>query len=358
VGIFCFFKPRCRKHTIAGHYGVHPNMVTQWKKQAIDSLPDVFSTKHERSAEESETLHAQLYQQIGQLKVELDWLKKKLDCSVELKRSFIEPAHSSISIARQCELTGLSRSSFYYDPASESAENIQLMRLIDEQFTRTPFYGVRKMTAWLCKKTESAINPKRVRRLMRLMGLETIYQKPRLSVPALGHQIYPYLLRGLKVDGANHVWSTDITYIRLQGGFIYLVAIIDWFSRYVLSWEISTTMESDFCISALQRALYGQRPKIFNNDQGSQFTSNAFTGILKDHGILISMDGRGRALDNIFVERLWRSVKYEEVYLHDYETVPQAIERLRKYFLFYNGERLHQSLEYKTPETVYRMSAC
>ena len=232
------------------------------------------------------------------------------------------------------------------------------MRLIDEQFTKTPFYGVRKMTAWLRLVKKYDVNPKRVRRLMRLMGLETIYQKPRLSAPALGHQIYPYLLRNLKIDRVNQVWSTDITYIRLHGGFIYLVAIIDWFSRYVLSWEISTTMESDFCISALNRALHQQKPTIFNTDQGSQFTSNAFTGILKEHGISISMDGRGRALDNIFVERLWRSVKYEEVYLHDYQSVPQAIEGLRKYFLFYNRVRLHQSLEYKTPEDVYRMSAC
>jgi putative transposase len=186
----------------------------------------------------------------------------------------------------------------------------------------------------------------------------TIYQKPRLSAPAPGHQIYPYLLRNLKIDRANQVWSTDITYIRLQGGFIYLVAIIDWFSRYVLSWEVSTTMESDFCISALKRVLHHQKPQIFNTDQGSQFTSNAFTGILKEQGISISMDGRGRALDNIFVERLWRSVKYEEVYLHDYQSVPEAIKGLRKYFLFDNRERLHQSLEYKTPEDVYWMSAC
>ena len=192
---------------------------------------------------------------------------------------------------------------------------------------------------------------------MRLMGLEAIYPKPRLSLAAPGHQVYPYLLRGVTIDRVNQVWSTDITYIRLQAGFIYLVAILDWHSRYVLSWEVSTTMENDFCLSALDRALHVGKPEIFNSDQGSQFTSNAFTGVLKEQGIKISMDGRGRALDNVFVERLWRSVKYEEVYLNDYKTVPQAVERIGRYFNFYNHERLHQSLDYKTPETVYRKFA-
>ena len=268
----------------------------------------------------------------------------------------MEPRNGPISIFRQCELIGLPRASFYYEPAGESAENLLLMRLLDEQYTRTPFYGVLKMTAWL-RENGHPVNCKRVRRLLRLMGLEAIYQKPRLSIPSPGHQVYPYLLRGVKVTRLNQVWSADITYIRLLGGFVYLVAIIDWYSRYVLSWEVSTTMESEFCTSALTRSLQVARPEIFNTDQGSQFTSNAFTGILKDHEIAISMDGRGRALDNIFIERLWRSVKYEEVYLHDYRNTPQAIAGLRKYFSFYNGERLHQSLDYKTPEAVYRMSA-
>jgi putative transposase len=279
-----------------------------------------------------------------------------LDCSVEQKRLLIEPANGALGISRQCELIGLSRASFYYEPVEESAENLLLMRLIDEQFTKRPFYGVRKMTAWL-RQEKYEVNLKRVRRLMRLMGLEAIYQKPRLSIPAPGHQIYPYLLRNVKIERINQVWSTDITYIRLQGGVVYLVAVIDWHSRYVLSWEVSTTMENEFCISALKRALHRGKPEIFNSDQGSQFTSNAFTGILKEHDISISMDGRGRALDNIFVERLWRSVKYEEVYLDEYESVPQAIAGLRNYFNFYNLERLHQSLDYKTPEAVYRKAA-
>ena len=230
------------------------------------------------------------------------------------------------------------------------------MRLLDEQYTRTPFYGVLKMTAWL-RENGHPVNCKRVRRLLRLMGLEAIYPKPRLSLLSPGHQVYPYLLRGVRVTHVNQVWSADITYVRLLGGFVYLVAIIDWYSRYVLSWEVSTTLESEFCVSALNRSLQVAKPEIFNTDQGSQFTSCAFTGILKEREIAISMDGRGRALDNIFVERLWRSVKYEDVYIRDYETAPQAIVGLGRYFKFYNRERLHQSLDYKTPEAVYRLTA-
>ncbi len=270
----------------------------------------------------------------------------------------IEPGHSRLTIARQCELLGFSRAAWYYEPAGESEENLSVMRLIDEQFTRTPFYGVMKMTAWLREEKRLTVNAKRVRRLMRLMGLEAIYPKPRLSAAAAGHQVYPYLLRNVPIERPDHVWSTDITYIRMRGGFIYLTAIIDWFSRFVLSWEVSTTMESDFCLSALQRALDHRRPAIFNTDQGAQFTSQAFTGILKEHDIAISMDGRGRALDNVFVERLWRSVKYEEVYLQEYGTVTEAIEGLRRYFAFYNTERLHQSLEYRTPKAVYYATSC
>ena len=228
------------------------------------------------------------------------------------------------------------------------------MNLMDKQYLETPFYGVLKMTAWLNEVKKENVNVKRIRRLMRLMGLETIYQKPRLSLAASGHQVYPYWLRGVPITRIKQVWSTDITYIRLQGGFVYLVAIIDWHSRYVLGWEVSTTLETDFCLSTLARALHGGQPEVFNTDQGAQCTSHAFTGLLKQHGIAISMDGRGRALDNIFVERLWRSVKYEEVYLHDYANVPQAIQGLRSYFKFYNDARIHPSLDYKTPAAVYQ----
>jgi putative transposase len=268
----------------------------------------------------------------------------------------IEPAHEQISLRRQCALLGLSRAGLYYEPRLENEQTLLLMRLLDEQYTRTPFYGIRRMTAWL--RTQGYIvNHKRVQRLLRLMGLEAIYQKPRLSRPAPGHHIYPYLLRGVKMARVNQVWSADITYIRLRHGFIYLVAIIDWFSRYVLAWEVSVTLESDFCRSALERALRRGRPEIFNSDQGVQFTSTAFTERLLTEGIPISMDGRGRALDNIFVERLWRTVKYEEVYLKDYQRVPEAISGLGTYFNFYNGERLHQALNYQTPEAVYRQLA-
>ncbi len=226
------------------------------------------------------------------------------------------------------------------------------MRLLDEQYTRAPFYGVRRMTAWLAQQGYG-VNRKRVRRLMRRMGLEAIYPKPRLSVPVPGHRIYPYRLRGLKIDRPNQVWGGDITYIRLRQGFIYLVAILDWFSRYVVAWEVSVSLESAFCLTALEWALKTGSPEIFNSDQGAQFTSEVFTQRLEERGITISMDGRGRAMDNIFVERLWRSVKYEEVYLKDYEQVSEAVTNLRNYFLFYNHERVHQALEYQTPAAIY-----
>lgn len=257
-----------------------------------------------------------------------------------------------LSISCQCALAGVNRSSWYYQGTPESEENLALMRLLDEQYTRTPFYGVRKMTHWL-RGQDWHINPKRVRRLMRLMGLEAIYAKPRLSRPAPGHRIYPYLLRGLEIRRPDQVWATDVTYIRLRGGFIFLVAIMDWFSRYVLSWEVSVSLDTSFCVSALNWALARGQPEIFNSDQGGQFTSEAFTNRLQDRGIQISMDGRGRVMDNIFVERLWRTVKYEEVYLKDYRSVEEAVENLRLYFDFYNRERLHQALEYRTPEAVY-----
>jgi putative transposase len=275
-----------------------------------------------------------------------------LDCSVEKKRSLVEPRHPQLSLTRQSQLLGLSRGSLYYQARGESAENLQLMRLLDEQYTRTPFYGVRKMTAWL-RGLGYPVNEKRIRRLLRLMGLEAIYQRPRLSDPAPGHRVYPYLLRGLAIERPNQVWSTDITYVRLLHGFVYLVAVIDWFSRFVLSWEVSVTLESEFCISALERALVVGRPEIFNSDQGSQFTSTGFTDRLVKGGIQISMDGRGRALDNVFIERLWRSVKYEEIYLHDYQHVPEARLGLGRYFDFYNHQRLHQALDYRTPAAVF-----
>jgi putative transposase len=265
----------------------------------------------------------------------------------------VEAQHPRISQRRQCQLLGLNRAGLYYQALEESPENLHLMRLLDEEYTRHPFYGVAKMTEWL-RTQHYQVNSKRVRRLLRKMGLMALYPKPNLSRVAAGQKVYPYLLRGLAIERVNQVWSTDITYVRLSQGFVYLVAIIDWFSRYVLSWELSVSLDTTFCMSALEKALHKERPEIFNSDQGSQFTSLEFTGRLFKEGIAISMDGRGRALDNIFVERLWRSVKYEEVYLKDYESVKEAVKGLESYFEFYNQERLHQSLGYQTPEAVYR----
>ncbi len=273
--------------------------------------------------------------------------------SAEAKRALIDPADEHLSVARQCQLLGLPRSSWYYRPVGESAENLTLLRLLDEQYTRCPFYGVRRMTAWLGTQGHE-VNRKRVARLMRQLGIAAIYPKPRLSTPGDGHEIYPYLLRDVVVERCDQVWSTDITYIRLAQGFVYLVAILDWFSRYVLAWELSVTMDVSFCLDALERALeQGKRPEIFNSDQGAQFTSREFTERPHLANIRISMDGRGRALDNVFVERLWRTVKYEEVYLKDYGSPREARQSLSKYFAFYNHERLHQALDYRTPAAVY-----
>ena len=238
--------------------------------------------------------------------------------------------HEELSVRRQCELLGVNRSSLFYEPMGESEQNLRLMRLLDEQYTRAPFYGSRRMTEWLITQGYE-VNRKRISRLMEVMGIEAVYPKPKLSQPGEGHKIYPYLLRGVTVDRPDQVWSTDITYIRMAQGFVYLVAVMDWYSRYVLSWSLSLTMEIDFCIEALRRALRRGRPEMFNSDQGSQFTSEKFTDELAAKDIAISMDGRGRCMDNIFIERLWRSLKYEEVYLKDYESVTEARAGIERY---------------------------
>jgi putative transposase len=258
-----------------------------------------------------------------------------------------------MSIQRQCELLGLARSTLYYTPARESEENLALMRLIDEEYLRRPFRGSRGMTDWL-RKQGHWVNRKRVQRLMGVMGIEAVYPKRRTSRSVPGHKVYPYLLRDVSITHANQVWSSDITYIPLPRGFMYLVAVMDSSSRYVLSWRLSNSMETRFCLEALEAALAEGQPEIFNTDQGAQFTSPAFTSRLESQGIAISMDGRGRALDNVFIERLWQSVKYEEVYLKEYETVDELYEGLLAYFRFYNQERGHQSLGNRTPCSVYR----
>lgn len=272
---------------------------------------------------------------------------------MEVKREMIEENSPSLSISRQCELIGLARSTLYYEPATESTENLRLMGLIDRRYMQVPFYGSRRMTDWLNEQGEG-VNRKRIQRLMQLMGLEAIYPKPRTSEARAEHKKYPYLLRNVEITHPNHVWSTDITYLPLPQGFMYLVAVMDWYSRYVLSWRMSNSMDSSFCVEALEEALkkFG-KPQIFNTDQGAQFTCREFTGRLESAEIQISMDGRGRALDNVFVERLWRSLKYEDIYIWNYETVPEMQRGVQRYFRFYNGERPHQSLEKRTPQFVY-----
>jgi putative transposase len=265
----------------------------------------------------------------------------------EEKRRWIDPEHGGLSVARQCELVGLARSTWYYEPAGETSENLDLMRKIDGLYLKRPFFGSRKMAEHL------GINRKRVQRLMRRMGIEAIYPKRRTTRPAAGHRIYPYLLRDIEITRPDQVWSTDITYVPMRQGFLYLVAIMDWYSRYVLAWRLSNTLDGTFCLAALDDALSRGRPEIFNSDQGSQFTATAFTERLEASGVAISMDGRGRAIDNVFIERLWRSVKYEEVYLNDYATGWEAEDSLANYFRFYCHERIHQGLRYRTPADVY-----
>lgn len=264
----------------------------------------------------------------------------------------IEPNHPQLSVRRQCELLGLNRSTLYYEPAGESAENLHLMRIMDEQYLRTPFYGWPRMTAWL-RRQGYAVNSKRVRRLLRKMGLQAIYPKPKTSLADKGHKIYPYLLRGLAIVRPNQVWSADITYVPMPRGFMYLVAVMDWFSRYVLAWQLSNTLDGYFCLAVLRQVLQQAKPEIFNTDQGAQFTAHDYTAYLEQAEVRISMDGRGRALDNVFIERLWRSVKYEDIYLKDYATVPALEAGLSHYFQLYNHERPHQSLDYRTPAEVH-----
>ena len=265
----------------------------------------------------------------------------------------IDPGHPYLSVSRQCQLVAVNRSSFYYKPKPIKPEDLGLMRLIDEQYLKTPFYGSRSMTKHF-RRLGHKINRKRVQRLMQLMGLEAVYPKPRTSKPHPEHKIYPYLLRNLNIDRPNQVWAADITYIPLKRGFMYLVAVMDWYSRKVLAWRLSNTLDADFCVSALEEAIrrYG-RPEIFNTDQGSQFTSHAFTKILEKNDIRISMDGRGNFQDNIFIERLWWTVKYQYLYLRAFSDGGELRRGLGNWFRFYNQERFHQSLDDKTPDEVY-----
>ena len=277
--------------------------------------------------------------------------------SSEQRKGMIEPCCPSLSISAQCQLLTLTRSSFYYIPSGESEENLAIMRQLDEQYFSTPFYGVLRLTSLLIL-AGFKVNKKRVRRLMRLMNWQTIYREPHTTISDKTHYKYPYLLRGLKIERCNHVWAMDITYIPMKTGFMYLTAIIDLHSRYVVQWSLSNTMSAEWCTEVLQEAIKNHGiPEIFNTDQGSQFTSEVFINTLIDKGIKISMDGKGRALDNIFIERLWRSVKYENIYLNVYENGLSLWKGLEQYFQFYNMERLHQSLDYHTPNQKYVLAA-
>ena len=275
------------------------------------------------------------------------------DLSVRQIISHLEKPNSQLSLIRQCELLGISRSSWYYQPGPIDPLTLDLMNRIDKIYTDYPFYGSRKVAAQLSRDLEYRINRKRTQRLMRLMGIEAIYPKPNLSKAHPNHCHYPYLLKGLAIDHPNHVWGTDITYVRLSDGFLYLVAFMDWHSRYVLSWQLSTSLEADFCIEAAKVALENGTPQIANSDQGVQFTRQSYLDVWKNRHIQVSMDGSGRCMDNIFTERLWRSLKYEEVYLKDYQTVAEARSGISSWFDFYNHKRVHQSLNYQTPAEIY-----
>jgi putative transposase len=273
-----------------------------------------------------------------------------------VRRSLIEPRHPQVTVQRQCDLLGLPRSTHYYQPATESDENLEVMRWLDEQYLETPYYGSRRMAKALQAEGYD-VNRKRVQRLMGLLGLAGLMPKRNLSQRHPGHRIFPYLLRNVEITHPDQVWSTDITYVPLRGGFVYLTAVIDWYSRYVLSWQLSNRLEGSFCLEALDAALQHAQPKIFNTDQGTQFTCEAFTNRLLSRAVAVSMDGRGRALDNVFIERLWRSVKYEDIYLKDYATVDEVNDGLASYFQKYNHERHHQALDYLTPAKVYEWGA-
>ena len=272
--------------------------------------------------------------------------------SLAQRRGMVDREHPSLSIARQCALLGVSRSGLYYRSREASGGNLALMQAMDRLYLDTPFYGSRRMKVWLAREGRP-VSRKRVQRLMRIMGLRAMYRSPRTSRPAREHRVYPYLLEKIRVTRPNQAWAADITYLPMARGFLYLVAIMDWHSRYVVAWRLSNTLEADFCVDALKEALGQGRPEVFNTDQGSQFTSLEFTQVLQELGVKISMDGKGRETDNIFVERLWRSVKYEEVYLKAYTNATEARRELSHYFRFYNDQRPHRDLGYRTPAEVF-----
>ncbi|MGP0083452.1 MAG: IS3 family transposase [Steroidobacteraceae bacterium] len=336
---------------IAAHHEVHPNQVTTWKTQALENMAGIFGGA--LVAEDGKEQIRQLREKIGELTMERGFF---VNCAREIsrpERQAMIDGDGELSVKRQAELLDVSRASVYYRPRPVSARDLKLMRRIDELHLEAPFYGARKIGAQLNREGQE-VGRRHVRTLMRRMGIEALYRKPRTSIPARGATIYPYLLENLVIDRPNQVWSSDLTYLPMAHGFLYLMAILDVASRKVLAWRLSNTLTTHFCVEALEEAMrkFG-RPEIFNTDQGSQFTSEDWIAPLKAAGVAISMDGKGRWIDNVFIERLWRSVKYEEVYLRAYTNGTEARESLKIYFRFYNERRLHETLNYATPDEVY-----
>ena len=343
---------------IAAAYGVHPNQLYRWRDIALTGLPSLFSGQAVQDRAALEAAHAQqleeLYAEIGRLTTQVTWLKKNLAASAPSaeRLAWLDRGDGALPLRTQTDLLSLNRTRLYYVAAAPSPEELALKRRIDEVYTRWPFYGVRRITAYL-QQEGVMVNHKAVARHMREMGIAGIAPGPNLSKRAHAQAVYPYLLRNVRADHPNHIWGIDITYIRLAQGWLYLVAVLDWHSRYVVSWELDQTLQQPFVLAAVERALAQVTPEIWNSDQGSHFTSPQYLDLLTAAGVRISMDGKGRALDNIFTERLWRTVKYEEVYLHDYASPREARQGIGRYLEFYNQERLHQSLGYRTPATVY-----
>ncbi|MFB3116781.1 MAG: IS3 family transposase [Gammaproteobacteria bacterium] len=338
---------------LAEQFQIHPNQITNWKKQLLNSAQEIFENGSSKSTSDNSATIKELHAKIGKLTVEKDFLSKSARSRTMTERKAMVDKSHKLPINRQCQLLELSRSSFYYRGREVSESELQQMRQIDEIHTQRPFYGSRRIRDWF-EDQGISVNRKRIQRLMRLMGIQALYPKKKTSRPGKGHKVYPYLLTGLDINGSNQVWAADITYIPMAKGFLYLVAIMDWHSRKVLSWRLSNTMDDYFCLEALNEALqcYG-KPEIFNTDQGAQFTSMDFTDILKQHDIAISMDGKGRWMDNIFIERLWRSLKYEEVYLKAYQGVAEARQGIQSWLQFYNSERRHQGLRRQTPDSAF-----
>jgi putative transposase len=343
---------------VAAAHGLHPNLVSQWRDQALAGMAGLFSRAKETDWAAKEAAHEQekqdLYAEIGRLTTQLSWLKKKLASSLTRSErlALVEREDGEMSVVAQCELLNLHRSGVYYAPRPADERTLLIQRRIDEIYTACPFYGVRRITAQL-RNDGLLVNHKAVARHMQAMGLRAIYPGPNLSKRAQQHAVYPYLLRGLQIERPNQVWGVDITYIRLRSGWMYLFAVLDWYSRFVVSWALDGTLEIGFVLEAMRSALASATPAICNSDQGSHFTSPQYIALFTDTPVQISMDGKGRALDNIFTERLWRTVKYEEVYLKDYASPREARSGLATYLDFYNYRRLHQALDYQTPASVY-----